>query len=141
MAGAPPATSHPPPPTILIDSVLFHGYSLDDADEAVRLVNLGVTTVNLGGWWLGDGTAAAPLPGGLALAPAAALWLARDAAAFRFQFGHDAGLELSPWPGYSNGGDEVVLQDATGAVVDALVYLAGDPSRYEGLQALAESIR
>ena len=128
LAGAPPATPHLPPP-ILIDSVLTDGYALDDADEAVRLVNVGATTVNLGGWRLGDGTAAATLPGGLALAPGAALWLARDAAAFRFQFGHDADMELTPWPGYSNSGDEVVLQDATGATVDALVYLAGDTTR------------
>ena len=37
MAGA----SAAPAPTILIDSVLYDGYALDDADEAVRLVNAG----------------------------------------------------------------------------------------------------
>ena len=114
---------------ILIDSVLYDGYALDDADEAVRLVNAGATTVNLGGWRLGDGATAATLPGGTALAPGAAIWLARDAAAFRFQFGHDADMVLAPWPGYSNSGDEVVLQDATGATADALVYVGGDTAR------------
>jgi phosphatidylserine/phosphatidylglycerophosphate/cardiolipin synthase-like enzyme len=128
LSGAPPATRHSPP-AILIDSILYDGYALDDADEAVRLVNVGAATVDLGGWRLGDGTAAAALPGGAALAPGAALWLTRDAEAFRFHFGHDADLALSPWPGYSNSGDEVVLHDATGATVDALVYAAGDTAR------------
>jgi cardiolipin synthase len=128
-AGALAGASAAPAPAILIDSVLYDGYALDDADEAVRLVNAGATTVDLSGWRLGDGAAEATLPGGAALAPGAALWLARDAAAFRFQFGHDADLQLSPWPGYSNSGDEVVLRDAAGVTVDALVYAAGDTAR------------
>ena len=128
-AGALAGASAAPAPTILIDSVLYDGYALDDADEAVRLVNAGATTVDLSGWRLGDGASEATLPGGAALAPGAALWLARDAATFRFQFGHDADLQLSPWPGYSNSGDEVVLRDAAGATVDALVYAAGDTAR------------
>ena len=109
-AGALAGASAAPAPTILLDSVLYDGYALDDADEAVRLVNAGATTVDLSGWRLGDGAAEATLPGGAALAPGAALWLARDAATFRFQFGHDADLQLSPWPGYSNRGGEVVLR-------------------------------
>ena len=129
LSGAAAVEPAPPSSTILIDSVLYDGYALDDADEAVRLVNVGAATVDLGGWRLGDGTAAAALPGGLALAPGAALWLTRDATAFRFQFGHDADMTLSPWPGFSNTGDEVVLQDADGATVDALVFAAGDTTR------------
>ena len=129
LSGAPTTAAANLSSPILIDSVLYDGYALDDADEAVRLVNAGATTVNLGGWRLGDGATAATLPGGTALAPGAAIWLARDAAAFRFQFGHDADMVLAPWPGYSNSGDEVVLQDATGATADALVYVGGDTAR------------
>ena len=135
LADAPPATRHSPlatpqsPSAILIDSVLYDGYALDDADEAVRLVNVGAATADLGGWRLGDGAAVATLPGGVALAPGAALWLTGNAAAFRFQFGHDADLQLAPWPGFSNAGDEVVLLDAAGATVDVLVYAAGDTAR------------
>ncbi|MCW5862146.1 MAG: lamin tail domain-containing protein [Anaerolineae bacterium] len=116
-------------PAVLIDSVLFDGYALDDADEAVRLVNTGATPVDLSGWRLGDGADAALIPGGTSLAPGATLWLARDAAAFRAQFGHEAGLQLAGWPSFSNSGDEVVLADAAGATVDVLVYLAGDTGR------------
>lgn len=119
---AAPAT----PPAVLIDSVLFDGYALDDADEAVRLVNAGTRTVDLGGWRLSDGTTSALIPGGTSLAAGATLWLVRDAGAFRFHFGYDPDLELSPWPGFSNAGDEVVLADVAGAPVDVLVYLDGD---------------
>jgi phosphatidylserine/phosphatidylglycerophosphate/cardiolipin synthase-like enzyme len=117
-------------PPILIDSVLYDGYALDDADEAVRLANAGPSPVDVGGWRLSDGGAsAAVIPAGIAIQPGAALWLARDAAAFRFYFGRDPDLELSPWPGFANAGDEVLLFDAGGALVDALVYADGDTSQ------------
>ncbi len=112
--------------SVLIDSVLFDGYALDDADEAVRLVNADAMTVTLDGWRLSDGVAAVTLPAGIALAPGADLWLTGDAAAFRAQFGHDADLALSSWPGFSNTGDEVLLLDPTGATADALIYNGGN---------------
>ncbi len=113
-------------PAILIDSVLYDGNALNDADEAVRLVNVAQSPVDLSGWRLSDGGTAAPLPPGITLGVGEGLWLTGDAAAFRAQFGHDADLELSPWPGFANAGDEVALLDAGGVPVDTLVYRAGD---------------
>ncbi len=110
---------------VLIESVLYDGYALNDADEAVRLANVGDAAVDIGGWKLSDGSATATLPA-TTLAPGETLWLTQDAAAFRDQFGYDAGLTLRPWPGFANAGDEVLLYDASGALVDALVYLDGD---------------
>jgi hypothetical protein len=62
-------------------------------------------------WWRGTLSGAAggnatesALPGGTPW-PQRSLWLARNAAAFRFQFG-DNDLQLAPG-GYSNSGDEV----------------------------------
>jgi phosphatidylserine/phosphatidylglycerophosphate/cardiolipin synthase-like enzyme len=113
--------------SILIESVLFDGYALDDADEAVRLANAGSSPVNIGGWQLSDGgTSVTVLPMGVIIQPDAALWLTRDAEAFRFHFGRDADLELAPWPGFANAGDEVLLFDAGGAPIDALVYGDGN---------------
>ncbi len=122
------ASSSAPPP-IFIDSLLYDGYALDDADEAVRLVNGGTLPVALAGWRLSDGTTSATLPANTTLPPGAGLWLTGDATAFRFQFGHAADVALGSWPGFSNAGDEVVLLDAAGAVVDVLVYLDGDTGR------------
>lgn len=113
---------------ILIDSVLYDGYALDDADEAVRLVNVGAAPVNVGGWRLSDGTTNAYLPAGV-ITPGAGLWLTGDAAAFASQFGHAADVELDSWPGFANSGDEVLLADAAGLSVDTLVYLTGDTTR------------
>lgn len=115
--------------TVLIDSVLYDGNALNDADEAVRLVNVGQTAVDVSGWRLSDGGTVALLPTGTTLDAGEGLWLTGDAAAFRIQFGQDADIELNPWPGFANAGDEVVLLDAGGAPVDALVYLAGDATR------------
>ena len=112
--------------TVLIDSVHFDGYALNDADEAVRLVNASDGTLALDGWRLSDGSTAVALPAGIVLAPGAGLWLAGDGDAFRAQFGHDADFVLAPWPGFANAGDEVALIDAAGATVDALVYAGGN---------------
>lgn len=119
------ALSAASPAVVLIDSVLFDGYALNDADEAVRLVNVGDSAVELGGWRLSDGTSSAALPP-VMLAPGAMVWLTGNAEAFREQFGHDADVALKPWPGFSNAGDEVLLLDADGRPVDALVYLGGN---------------
>ncbi len=115
-------------PVVLIDSILYDGYALNDGDEAVRLVNTGDSAVDLDGWRLSDGASTAVLPS-FVLSPGAAVWLTGDAAAFRAQFGHDADLALRPWPGFANAGDEVLLLDDAGALIDALVYLGGDVSR------------
>jgi phosphatidylserine/phosphatidylglycerophosphate/cardiolipin synthase-like enzyme len=119
----------PAAPMILIDSVHYDGNALTDADEAVRLVNVGSATVDLSGWRLSDGSSVASIQPGTILDPGAGLWLTGNAAAFRAQFGHDADLTLAPWPGFSNAGDEVILLDSAGAIVDVLVYLAGNTAQ------------
>ena len=119
----------PVSPAVLIDSIHYDGNALNDADEAVRLVNVGSATVDLGGWRLSDGSSIASIQPGTTLAPGEGLWLTGNAAAFRAQFGHDADLALVPWPGFSNAGDEVILLDSTGTTVDALVYLAGNAAQ------------
>ena len=110
---------------ILIESVLYDGYALNDADEAVRLFNPAAAPVDLTGWQLSDGTTEATLPAGQIIAPGEAIWLSGDALAFRTQFGRDADAVLDQWPGFANAGDEVILLDGTGTLVDAVVYENG----------------
>ncbi|MDV7398141.1 lamin tail domain-containing protein, partial [Arthrospira platensis SPKY1] len=84
---------------------------------------MGAFPVDLGGWALSDGGAArSRLPAGARLEPGDVLWLARSAAAFARQFGFPPDFELPAWPGYANGGDEVLLFDAEDGLIDALVY-------------------
>ncbi|MBK8434804.1 MAG: lamin tail domain-containing protein [Chloroflexi bacterium] len=126
-------------PHILIDAVLYMGQdkATSQGDEAVRLINVGETTADLSGWVLSDGASNATLPFTTELASGAAMWLAKDGAAFQRQFGYPPALEqegtipalpqlLGTWPGYADTGDEVILRNSEGDVVDALVYKAGD---------------
>lgn len=113
--------------SILIDAILYDGYELFDADEAVRLRSAGDETVDLNGWQLSDGgTTTAVIPTNLLLAPNQAVWLTNDNTAFARQFGFAADLQLDAWPGFANGGDELILLNPAGEVVDVVVYEDGD---------------
>jgi uncharacterized repeat protein (TIGR01451 family) len=112
---------------IVINAVLYDGYELNDADEAVQLRNVGAIDVSIGGWRLSDGSGQAILDNGL-IAAGETMWLARDANAFARQFGFAPDAVVAPWPGFANDGDEVLLHSADGALVDALVYEDGDVS-------------
>jgi phosphatidylserine/phosphatidylglycerophosphate/cardiolipin synthase-like enzyme len=101
------------------------------------LVNTGETTIDLGGWQLSDGVQAAVLPAGLHLPPQATIWVARQADAFDRQFGFAPQAVISAtWPGFANDGDELLLFDALGALMDVLVYENGDTSQ-TGWQGVA----
>ena len=126
------------PAVVLVDAVLYDGYEPWDADEAVRLINVGGSAVDLDGWTLDDGeTAVTTLPAGLRLTPGQALWIAREAVPFRRQFGFWPAAEVEGesegvvnaagrWPGYANDGDEVILRGPDGALADVLVYEGGE---------------
>lgn len=117
--------------TVLISAVLYDGYQSNDPDEAVQLVNVGVAPVDLTGWELckntGSGLSCRALPS-TTLSPSHRIWLARDAVSFTVSFGYAPDFELASWlsSGLSNGGDEVVLRDSFGDVIDTVVYEAGD---------------
>lgn len=123
-------------PLVLIDAVLYDGLETGEADEAVRLVNLGDSNANLTGWQLGDGSSTTTFPGGAVLEAGEASWVAWEAAAFARQFGFPPNFEVTnsdpavpdmtgTWPSFSNTGDEVLLLDG-GSPVDVLVYEGGN---------------
>lgn len=117
-------------PIVVIDAVLFDGYSLDDADEAVRLINIGSRPEPLQGWSFSDGgSTKSEIASDLVLMPGQGVWVARNRIAFRDSFGEEADYQPERWPGFANTGDEVVLSDRSGRQVDVLVYLDGDTSR------------
>lgn len=128
----------PVTPVLLIEALHYDGYEGQDADEAVRVVNVSSVTASLGGWGVSDGgNSTATFPPGTALAPGQALWCARQAVAFARQFGFLPDFETGDtdpavpemdgsWPGYANDGDECLLFDAAGELVDVLVYKGGE---------------
>ena len=128
---------------VLIDAVLYDGLETNDLDEAVRLINVSDTAVDIGGWALNDAmdTSKLVITGGVSIAPQQTIWLAKDGAAFQRQFGFWPDFEVndtSPsvpnfasgsWPGYANTGDEVILLDDTDAIIDVLVYENGSTAQ------------
>ena len=108
---------------ILVDAVLYDGYELNDADEAVALRNIGQTAVSLEGWRISDGRLNdSELPPDLIIEPGDVIWIAGIAEAFQRQFGFAADAILAPWPGFANDGDKVILYDSSDQVIDVLVY-------------------
>ncbi len=115
----------------------LHPYALRTRDEALALINVGSEAVDLSGWGISDGktTPDATLPA-LTLPPGGILWVADQAEAFWEIFGfwpdaaqefitHAVPLLTGTWPGLTNTGDEALLFDPMGQVIDTLVYGSG----------------
>ena len=127
------------PTTILIEKV--HPYALNSTDEAVQLVNVSDQPVDLAGWGLSDKRGKLldmTFPSGSILAAGDRIWVAHNGEVFEAQFGFKPdfaregnlpGVAImlgGSWPGYTNTGDRVVLANASGQIIDVLVYEAGD---------------
>jgi cardiolipin synthase A/B len=128
-------------PPVILEALYYDGLADDDYDEAVHLLSLSAFPADLSGWQVAkiaaDGSSVtAVLPPGTVLDPGQGLWLARQAMAFVQHFGFLPDLEMQDtdpavpemsgsWPRFHNDGDECLLRDSTGQLVDALVYEAG----------------
>ncbi|MCU0522387.1 MAG: phospholipase D-like domain-containing protein [Anaerolineae bacterium] len=116
---------------MLISGVLYDGCQLDDADEAVELVNVGSARAQLIGWelceWSGDQMVCQRLPD-LSLESGSRVWLAHDPTAFEASFGAAPDYPLAKSTGLNNAGDLVMLRTPDGGVADTLVYKDGNPT-------------
>ena len=132
--GQPPGSS-----TVLIVAVYYDTYLSGEPDEALRLLNAGASAVDVAGWTITDGEGTTTLCGTLAAGEGA--WLARQAEDFGTEFGfapdYEYGTDTDPSVPdlprsgsllLSNSGDEVVLKDDAGDVIDSVVFEEGDPS-------------
>lgn len=128
--------------TVLIEKVYPDGLAVNDLDEAVMLINVQDKPADISGWGLSDTTEnllKLTFPEGTILAPFERIWIARNGAEFRKHFGEYPDFEQADsgapsirmtgsWPGFANKGDEVLLADSTGQIIDGVVYESGDPS-------------
>ena len=78
-------------PTVRLTAVHFD--AVQGGDEAVRIANLGNAPAEIGGWKLTDGESVVVLPSNVTLAAGESVWLAKDAADFRMQFGYAPDFE------------------------------------------------
>jgi hypothetical protein len=131
----------PSPTNILIDGVIYDGFELANRDELVILRNLSDKPVALGGWQITDGdSGTAVFPPNTQIFPHDVIWLTKNGTSFSQRFHHVADFELmdshplidnlqGSWPGFTDVGDEIILLDASGAVVDVLVFKSGTIER------------
>jgi phosphatidylserine/phosphatidylglycerophosphate/cardiolipin synthase-like enzyme len=127
LGAASTAAQQTTPSPVILDAVLYDGQALNDLDEAVAVRNISDAPLDLAGYRLADGGGSLGVISTTTIIdPDQIVWLARDAAAFSREFGFAPDRELAGWPGYSNAGDAVLLQDPSGAALDVLVYTGGD---------------
>ena len=129
---APPSgtgTRGPLPPILLVEAFYF---ALRD-DEYVVLTNPGPAAVDLSGWRLTDREGAVEFPANASLAAGARAVIARNATSYRedtlddAEYTYGAGnatrmIVVGRIPQLNNDGDEVLVLDPAGAIVDAFVY-------------------
>jgi phosphatidylserine/phosphatidylglycerophosphate/cardiolipin synthase-like enzyme len=122
--------------TVLISAVHFNSALSGEPDEGVELYNPGPQAVDLAGWALADGEGRVTFPA-VTLPSGGRIWVAREAVAFRRQFGFAPALEYGAdtdpdvpnltgtAPVLANAGDEVLLTDPCGNRSDVVVYKGG----------------
>ncbi len=138
-----------PANTILISEVLYDPFGQDDA-EFIELVNPSSQTIDLSNYAIGDAVNPTDFedvrrfPAGTLLAPNETLVIATAATAFKAEFGINPDFEiLSTDPTVpdliddpawgdpnallqlANGGDEVILRDASNQIIDVVTYGTG----------------
>ncbi|RPJ23323.1 MAG: lamin tail domain-containing protein, partial [Planctomycetaceae bacterium] len=127
-----------PPSTVLITAVYYDTYLTGEPDEAFRLSNLTSLPIDLLDWTVSDGEGTITLAG--ELPPGAQLWIAKEADDFALEFGfaptYEYGADTTTVPNLTttgsfalaNTGDQLILRDGSGAIVDSVVYADGDPA-------------
>lgn len=128
---------------VLISGVYYDPFVTGEASEAVRLQNINVLPASLAGWVLSDGEGSVTFPAGATLDPGQSIWIANAAPAFSSEFGFLPDFEYGgnfdvtvpdlsgTAPSMANGGDQVLVKNDSGLVVDAVVYgsaLLGAPA-------------
>ena len=97
-----------------------------DGTEWVELYNRSPDAVHLSGWTLSDLRTTGQFEAGAVIAGGGYVIVAQDANAIGLQYpGLDVPiLSLTRWPRLNNGGDGLILRDATATLVDSIFYPA-----------------
>jgi hypothetical protein len=136
----PPA--HSASSTILITAVYYDTYGANGIDEAFRLMNVSDSPVDLTNWTVSDGPSEGTITLQDTLPAGASIWIAREALAFTGEFGFSPGYEYDPDTDdptvpnlikdgsflLANDGDEILVKNDSGDLIDSIVYEGGDPA-------------
>ncbi len=125
---------------VLITAVYYDTRISGEPDEAVQLHNPTGGDVDLSGWTIcNDNGYCAALPAGAVIAAGDSLWIAREADDFTAEWTFAPAFEMvetdaavpnttGDAPVFANSGEAVYLKDASGAIVDMVVYGTGAPA-------------
>jgi len=124
-------------PAVLISAVYPDGYQTGGRDEAFQLMNVGCQEIDITGWSVTNNKTTVTFPRGT-LAAGEKTWCSRTAVAFEEEFGFPPDFEYgensntnvpnmtgAPLNLIKTGG-ELVLLNAEGIIVDAMVYGTGN---------------
>ena len=116
----PPRTAIDPLQSLLINEIMYHPASEEDAHEYVELWNAGTEPFSLAGWQITGGVEFS-FPE-LILAPNQYLVVAADVPSFLAEYGVGA-MVVGPWSGrLSNSRDTITLRDPAGDRQDRVTY-------------------
>jgi hypothetical protein len=122
---------------VLISAVYPDGYQTGGRDEAFQLMNVGGEEIDITGWSVTNNKATVTFPTGI-LASGEKIWCSRTAVAFEEEFGFPPDLEYGENSNIDvpnmtgallnliKAGGELVLLNADGFLVDAMVYGTGN---------------
>lgn len=118
-----PGRSNGPPPTaaVVINEIMYHPASDNDAEEFIELYNAGPGEVELTGWII-DGGIGYQFPEGETLDAGAYLVVAHDPATVDAKYALEDSLGPFDSRRLSNRGENLTLRDGLGNVVDAVFY-------------------
>ncbi len=126
------------PRQVVVNEVMFA--PLQGEPEWVELLNRSEQVLDLFGWQIQDSRPAAARQFGstaLRLSPGGYVVVAEDSVRFRSRYPDVTVPVAAPgrWPRLNDGGDAVVIRDATGAVVDSVVY-GGQTASHRSLERI-----
>lgn len=128
----------PIPSPVLITAVFYDGYQTSEVDEAVEMMNISGSPLDISNWQLTDNEGTVTFPASTSLAAGGRLWLARQADTFKttwgflpnFEYGADTDPTVPQMTGtapvLANTGDEVIIKDNANNIKDVLVYKLGN---------------
>ena len=129
-------TPTPTPDHILIIEIYYDTYVKGDTDgEFIRMHNPTESTINLGGWQITDSEGVITFPEWANISVGNSLYLAYNATAFYDEMllkpDFEYGVNSDPTPDMTrthgrvrlhNDGDEVILKDNKGGIIDVVIY-------------------
>ncbi len=111
--------------SVVINEIMYHPVSEDDADEYIELHNIGSSAVSLAGWSFTRGISY-DFPTTTVIPAGGYLVVARDRARLTARYGLDPSQVLGNYRGnLDDGGEKIRLRDANGNTADEVTYSEG----------------